>query len=141
MRVLHISETDYEGGAGLAAHALHRGLRAAGHESFFLAEVARSGDPYTRSFSGLRGWPARLYRRARALADSLPLRRYPRRLASAWSVGWLPRPASGAIGCLRPDIIHLHWISQALSARAIGALSGPVIWTHHDWGAFTGGCR
>ncbi|MDD5707191.1 MAG: glycosyltransferase, partial [Kiritimatiellae bacterium] len=65
----------------------------------------------------------------------------PRRLASAWSVGWLPRPASGAIGCLRPDIIHLHWISQALSARALWALSGPVIWTHHDWGAFTGGCR
>ncbi len=141
MRLLHISETDYEGGAGLAAHALHLALRQKGVESFFLAECARSRDPCTATISGLRGVPARILRRLRVTLDLLPLRRYPRRQPAAWSVGRLPRRVARIVARLRPGIVHLHWIGAALSVRAIGDLPGTTVWTHHDWGAFTGGCR
>ena len=141
MRILHISETDYEGGAGKAAHTLHCALRRMGGESFFLAECVQSNAPYTFSISGLRGLPAKVLRRIRSSLDLFPLRRYPLRRPAAWSVGRLPRKLPSLIRRLRPDIIHLHWISQALSIRAIGRLPGPIVWTHHDWGAFTGGCR
>ena len=141
MRILHISETDYEGGAGRAAHTLHTALRRQGIESFFLTECARTDDPWTFTFSGHRGMVAKGLRHLRATLDLLPLRRYPRRQTGAWSIGWLPRLLPPLVRRLRPDIIHLHWISQALPVQAVGRLPGPIVWTHHDWGAFTGGCR
>jgi glycosyltransferase involved in cell wall biosynthesis len=141
MRVLHISETDYEGGAGVAAHALHRELRRQGVESLFLAECVRQRDDTARSISGLYGFPAKLLRLIRSRIDALPLRRYPRRTAMAWSVGGLRRGALAAVRRWQPDLLHIHWVSQMLSVRDIGQLTGPVVWTHHDWGAFTGGCR
>ena len=141
MRVLHISETDYEGGAGMAAYALHRALRSQGVDSFFVAECCRHRDASTRSVSGLAEFPARLLRRIRGEIDALPLRRYPQRGAMAWSVGGLPRGTLRFVRRLCPDVVHLHWIDQVLSVREVGALTTPVVWTQHDWGAFTGGCR
>jgi len=141
MRILHISETDYEGGAGKAAYALHRGLCEKGVESFFLGECVQSNDPTVFSLSGLTGFPAKVLRRMRTELDQSPLRKYPRRTDAAWSVGWLPRRIPRLIEKLRPDVIHLHWISEMLPIQTIGRLPGPIVWTHHDWGAFTGGCR
>lgn len=135
MRILHISETDYEGGAGRAAHTLHTALRRQGIESFFLTECARTDEPWTFTFSGHRGMVAKGLRHLRATLDLLPLRRYPRRQTGAWSIGWLPRRLPPLVRRLRPDIIHLHWISQALPVQAVGSLPGPIVWTHHDWGA------
>jgi glycosyltransferase involved in cell wall biosynthesis len=141
MRVLHISETDYEGGAGVAAYALHQELRRQGVDSRLLAESVRHRDAATRSISGLYGFPAHLWRRVRTELDALPLRRYPQRSAMAWSVGRLNRGTLPAIRRWQPDLVHIHWVSQMLSVRDIGRLTGPLVWTHHDWGGFTGGCR
>ncbi|MFZ4396958.1 MAG: glycosyltransferase [Kiritimatiellia bacterium] len=141
MRILHISETDYEGGAGVAALALHRELCRQGADSRFLAECVRHRDDTTRSISGLYGFPARLWRRLGSELAGLPLRRYPQRIATAWSVGGVRRGTLAAVRRWQPDLVHLHWIGQAMAGREIGQLGVPVVWTHHDWGAFTGGCR
>lgn len=141
MRILHISETDYEGGAGKAAYSLHRGLRKSGVESFFLGECVQSCEEDVYSISGLRGVPAKVLRRCRTLVDQSPLRQYPSRTVEVWSVGWLPRRFPKLIEKIRPDIVHLHWISEMLPAQMIGRFDVPIVWTHHDWGVFTGGCR
>lgn len=141
MRILHISETDYEGGAGKAALAIHRGLRKEAVESFFLGECLQSSDEFVYSISGLRGVAAKVLRRSRTIIDQSRLWRYPYRETAAWSVGWLPRKTPQLIERLQPDIIHLHWISEMLPVQTIGRLPVPIVWTHHDWGAFTGGCR
>lgn len=106
MRILHISETDYEGGAGRAAHTLHTALRRQGIESFFLTECARTDDPWTFTFSGRRGMVAKGLRHLRATLDLLPLRRYPRRQTGAWSIGWLPRLLPPLVRRLRPDFLR-----------------------------------
>lgn len=141
MRILHISETDYEGGAGKAAFAIHRGLREQAVESFFLGECIQTSEEFVYSISGFRGFTAKVLRRVRTELDHSLLWKYPRRADAAWSVGWLPRRIPQMIERIRPDIIHLHWISEMLPIQAIGKLPVPIVWTHHDWGAFTGGCR
>ena len=45
---------------------------------------------------------------------------------------------------LNADIIHLHWICNFLSPRAIKRLAylgKPIVWTCHDSWPFTGGCH
>lgn len=44
----------------------------------------------------------------------------------------------------RADILHLHWVSDFLSPASLAtllALGKPVVWTLHDFRAFTGGCH
>ncbi len=141
MRILHISETDYEGGAGKAAFALHRELRKAGVDSLFLGECVQASDPNVYSISGLHGIPAKLLRRLRTIVDQGPLMGYRRRHSLPWSMGWLPRRLPSLIDQLRPDLVHLHWISEMLPIQTISRIPVPIVWTHHDWGAVTGGCR
>ncbi len=141
MRILHISETDYEGGAGKAAFALHRELRKAGVDSLFLGECVQANRPGVYSLSGWHGLPAKIIRRIRTILDQRPLRRYANRQRDAWSVGVLKRRCLPAIDAFKPDLIHLHWISEMLPFDILGRLPVPVVWTHHDWGALTGGCR
>lgn len=141
MRVLHISETDYEGGAGKVAHDTHCALRRHGVDSIFIAECVRTNDTFTHALTFRNLLLAKILRRMRATLDMLPIRSYSSRSAAAWTVGWLSRGIAHAIRHYHPDIIHLHWVSEVISTKEIGVLRGPVAWTHHDWGAFTGGCR
>lgn len=141
MRILHISETNYEGGAGKSAYALHEALRATGVDSFFLAEVLKDGDAWSRTASGLGYGSARVYRFLRSTLDLLPLKLHRRRLTSLWTVGWLPRSLTKVISAVEPDIIHVHWTSQILPIAAIKGLKVPVVITHRDWGHLTGGCK
>lgn len=46
---------------------------------------------------------------------------------------------------LAPDIVHLHnihdhWINYNLLFQYLNSIDIPIVWTHHDCWAFTGGC-
>ena len=68
-------------------------------------------------------------------------------LAAQWSLGVpealpLEWPALRASGLLEADLIHVHDITELMSARSLIWLSRrkPVIWTLHDCSPFTAGC-
>lgn len=68
-------------------------------------------------------------------------------LAAQWSLG-VPEalpiewPAVAGSGLLDADLIHVHDITELLSARSLLWLSErrPVVWTLHDYSPFTAGC-
>ena len=81
---------------------------------------------------------------ARLLArlDRAPLLVYRRRQKTPWSVGWIPSRTVDWVNAFSPDIVHLHWINGGmLSIGGIARIQRPIVWTLHDFWAFTGGCH
>lgn len=138
IRVLHLSASDLEGGAARAAFRLHTGLREAGIDSHMLVKSRKSDNAYVHQvrFSKIRNYFS--YH----LDYLLWLNRYPRREDVNFSISFWKTPVMNAIRSLKPDIIHLHWISDNfISIETIGRLNRPVVWSMHDMNPFTGGCH
>lgn len=139
MKALLLSTYDFDGGASRAAYRLHKGLTAEGISSNMLVNGKFSSDA---KIIGPKSKFAKGLNILRPELDSLPLRFYPKRLHSPWSVGWLPNDICSQITSLDPDIIHLHWVGFGfVPAATIARINKPVIWTFHDMWPFTGGCH
>jgi glycosyltransferase involved in cell wall biosynthesis len=131
LNVLHISESDGGGGAGVAAFRMHEGLRALGHRSRMLVGRRLTGSPEVRSIKRGPAWRA-ADRLTGALADALSLQYvfYPSSFAVAGDP-WF----RGA------DVVQLHNTHGSyFSHSALPSLSRrkPVVWFLHDQWAFTG---
>jgi glycosyltransferase involved in cell wall biosynthesis len=140
IRVVHLAQSDSEGGANRAAYRLHRALREAGVDSKFHAGRKLGDDPSTipvwPSVGGraVSEWVARL--------NALVLRAYPRRQQSPFS------PVRLSYGRLEPrhmanaDVVCLHWIAGALLRPAdLAQIGRPLVWRLSDLWPFTGGCH
>ncbi|HEY9609030.1 glycosyltransferase family 4 protein [Allocoleopsis sp.] len=140
MKILHLSESD-GGGAGRATFRLHQGLQRLGVDSKILVQLKYSDDrtvfsPETTlgKFSAKLKLPERL--------DALPLKGYPQRDVSDFSLEWLPTGIVSKIAKLTPDVVNLHWVCHGyLPIEAIAKFKKPLVWTLHDMWAFTGGCH
>lgn len=146
-RPVHVSTDDITGGAAVAAHRLHRGLRRTGHDSRMLVSRRRSEDPNVERFVPPNDWSSRIRRRLRRRR----IRRDHRRFEEgrpAWSEAFTDdrTPHAGDVleAIDRCDVLHLHWFAGFLDYREIrGATERgvPVVWTLHDMNPFTGGCH
>jgi glycosyltransferase involved in cell wall biosynthesis len=140
MRVVHFSETDLGGGAGIACYRLHRALLAAGVDSRLMVSRKFSADPTVQE-----AFPPRLStvrRLLRERLDRLPLVFYPQRQRTDFSPAWLNGGAWRAAGRERADLVHLHWTNLGfLGVREWARFRGPVVYTLHDMWPFTGGCH
>ncbi|WP_026735606.1 glycosyltransferase family 4 protein [Fischerella sp. PCC 9605] len=139
MKVLHISTSDTNGGAARATYRLHKGLRKIGVNSQMLVQEKSSDDktvfaPEIRLFQGIA--------RAKLTFEALPLKLYPQRAQTTFSLQWLPDTIVSKVTQIAPDIINLHWISGGfMQIETITKLQRPLVWTLHDMWAFTGGCH
>lgn len=136
MRILHLSAYDLMGGAAKAAFRLHRALVEAGEESLMLV---RRKDSDRVDVLGPKGWlqctATKLQRRAESVLVAP-------RAKDEFSVGSLPDGLERRVKALRPDIVHVHWVSHGfLKLETLARLDVPVVWTMHDMWAFTGGCH
>ncbi|MBD3409071.1 MAG: glycosyltransferase [Ignavibacteriales bacterium] len=152
MKIVHVSSQDF-GGAGRAAHRLHRGLRRLDVDSTMLVMNKGTDD---RSVLALREeggvWNATPdpTERSPVMDENwkrwLQLqRRYPNRPPGlelfSDALGGVPL---GDVPAIRDaDVVNLHWVAGMLEHRSLGeSLQGkPVVWTLHDMNAFTGGCH
>ena len=138
MKVLHLSNSDINGGAARAAYRLHQGLQGIGVTSQMLVQNKSSSDkaviaPKTRLSQSIA--------RMRVSVDVLPLKLYSQRHGS-FSTQWLPDTVIPKVEQLNPDIINLHWIREAfVQIETVSKFQQPVVWTLHDMWAFTGGCH
>ncbi len=137
MRVLHISASDYQGGAARAANRLHHGLRSIGVESAMLVRSRFTDDP---SVLAPVTRVQKLAAQVRTMVDQWPLKLYD--VDTFWSLAWAPHRISAAVRKFKPDVVHLHWICAGfLPVWALSSLRLPTVWTMHDCWPFTGGCH
>lgn len=139
MKVLLINNSDLSGGAARAAYRLHQGLQQLSVDSQMLVQQKLSHDrsvfaPTSRLESSIGN--------SRIAVDALPLKFYPQREHSTYSLQWLPERTLAKINRQTPDLINLHWIGEALlQIETIAKINRPLVWTLHDMWAFTGGCH
>jgi len=142
LKVLHINTDDGGGGAGRAAHRLHKSLLAQGVDSQMLVYTRTGGDvDNVRQVFDVQPRQRTIRQKLARRLDSLPLRfvaQHPR----DWSTGFAPNGIAQTINDLRPDILHLHWINYGyVPIGALPKIDAPLVWTFHDMWAMTGGCH
>jgi glycosyltransferase involved in cell wall biosynthesis len=140
LRILHLSQSDREGGANRAAYRIHQALRDLGVDSIFHSGRKLGDDPST-----VAAWPAIGGRRMSEMAarlNALALRAYPSRRTAPFS------PVRLSYGRLHDDllahadVVCLHWIAGAfLKPDALTHIGRPLIWRLSDLWPFTGGCH
>lgn len=141
MKILQLSTSDINGGAARAAYRLHQGLQRINVHSQMLVQAKQSDDSRvigSRTNSGIGQTVTGL----RLILDELPLKFYPNRKRTTYSLQWLPDTINAKITQLNPDVINLHWINLGyLKIETIAKFNKPIVWTLHDMWAFTGGCH
>jgi glycosyltransferase involved in cell wall biosynthesis len=139
MKSLIVNSHDIEGGAARAAYRLHQGLKSMGINSQMLVQEKLSNDPTvlapkTRLEQGIA--------RGKLTLETLPLKLYPQRDETTFSIQWLPDRIVPQLNQIAPDIINLHWINQGYAQiETLAKLKQPLVWSLHDMWAFTGGCH
>ncbi len=136
MKVLHVSYTDYIGGAGRAAYRIHKSLLDAGVDSSMLVCKSILEDCTISGGKGRRVFVRNFVRNALVF----PLSRWFRRdRFETVSINLLDSNLLRTINESDADLIHLHWVNaEMLSIRDIGLISKPVVWTFHDMWPFVG---
>lgn len=142
MKIVHITFTDFGGGAAIAAYRLHRAMLKNGVDSRML--VARKGtengketEAFDSKWDKLKIYAARVYE-SRRLAQYRPY-------TGNFSLGTGKLHAECHPWVKEADVVYLHWVNDGLlSCREIGEilkLQKPVFWFMHDMWAVTGGCH
>ena len=140
MQVVHLSESD-SGGAGRATLRLHQGLQRFGVNSQMMVQLKSSDYPTVFSPQTIPGKLTAKLKLPERL-DALPLKFYPQRDVTDFSLQWLPNKIAANVSKLAPDVVNLHWVCHGYVAiETIAKLNKPLVWTLHDMWAFTGGCH
>lgn len=136
MKVVQVSSSAQIGGAGIAAHRLHTGLRNLGADSMMLVDKALDTDPYVvipgNSYD-------KLLARVCPILDRVPgcfLRPELDRVSSSW----FPNRLLSRVKALQADILNLHWVNDGfMRIETLGSFDRPIVWTFHDMWPFAGG--
>lgn len=134
------------GGAGRAAHRLHKAFQSKGQLSTLFVRYG-GGDESIVTIAPGRG-PAVFLAEAWVRRRTVSLnRRYlelggdqnePLRLDTAPQFAQLPDCLAGR------DIVNLHWVADFVDSRNVARIANsvaPVVWTMHDMLPLSGGCH
>lgn len=140
MKILIVNTHDLRGGAARAAYRLHKALLTAGVDSQMLVQC-KTSDDYTvihmnSIFKKIRAFVA-------PTLDTQPIKKYLNRTKTQFSPACIPFSGiSDIINFMKPDIVHLHWITDGMMRiEDIAKIRVPIVWSLHDMWAFTGGCH
>lgn len=136
VRVVHFGYADLLPGAARASYRLHRALLAEGADSRMVVWRRDSDDPTVDGPGSRMGaWTARYG----PLVDYAPLRLLQPERREV-SLAWMGSGRVRRVSQLRPDVVHLHWITGGLVRPAgLAALRAyPLVWRLPDMWAFTG---
>jgi glycosyltransferase involved in cell wall biosynthesis len=138
VKTLILSNSDLEGGAAKAAYRLHKGLGAAGVDSYMLVQQKTSTDLQVLAPHGKL---ARGMSSLRPTLDLIPLY-LAGKAEKKISPAWLPDDLSRRARTQGADVVNLHAIRKgSMRLESLRVLPTPLVWTLHDMWAFTGGCH
>jgi len=162
VKILHISNYDTLGGAGIAAYRLHVALRKAGVDSWMLVRRKGSNDPTVEEVGSfdpgegcllpmagskkkkpqqpiiqqLNNCRIRFMVRARGWLGAKMTRLLS---MEGCSLNIFPTGLHKVLNASDVDVIHLHWINnEMISIKEIAKINKPLVWTLHDCWPFLG---
>ncbi len=147
MKIIHISTTDIDGGAALAAYRLHKGLQRAGHDSGMFVERKCGCDESVTAFVPPNDLVERIKRRWRRFEINRDFRSHRQSRPPGYERFSDDRTVHGAeiVSQLPPcDVVNLHAIDEFVDYQGFfSALPRrmPIVWRLADMNAFTGGCH
>jgi len=137
MKILHISESDLDGGASRAAWRIHNALNESGHDS--VMRVCRKLSD-SNLVVGQVGPFQQIARDVSSKYAFLSTRLFGRHLKEMRSSGRSLLGVENYINKSDCDVVHLHWVSRGfLSIEGIARIKKPIVWTFHDMWPFCGG--
>lgn len=144
MKIVHLSTSDWNGGAAIAANRIvnsQQNLPDLQSNLFVLSLKNKNNHIYSNNNSFLKKI-ARLYNK---FADESLIRLLTVKSRGRFTFPYLGEDVS-EIGLIKDaDIINLHWINGGFlslkSLKKISKQKKPIVWTLHDMWAFTGGCH
>lgn len=146
MSILHLSQSDTGGGAALAAYRLHTALHRLGLDSRMLVQRKYSDDSAVQALRPRMDVLSRVRRVVKrrqmqgSVARYAPTRRHYTLFTDSRTL-W-DEEVFAQIG--QPDLVHAHWTYDFVEMARLGAFTKgrvPLVWTHHDIAAVTGGCH
>jgi glycosyltransferase involved in cell wall biosynthesis len=146
LRALHISSTDYLGGASRSAWRLHEGLRRLGCDSQMFVEMKLRSDPEVKRYEPSTAPFERLARTVRGVRLEQILKKYGRSQPFERTLFFNDRTRWGADPVAQipeADVIHLHWFGGFLDYGAFFRWlpkTTSLVFTLHDMTNFSGGC-
>jgi len=145
MKVVHISTSDIDGGAAIAAYRLHLALLERGIDSKMLV-MDEKGDGLNIDIAKKGRIEKYVFSNIRKLKEKKVLDKYKnRRNPILFSTGKYGVDISDHPYVKEADVLHLHWINRGYisleSLKKLGKLNKKIIWTLHDMWVFTGGCH
>jgi glycosyltransferase involved in cell wall biosynthesis len=153
MKIVHLSTFD-NGGAGIAAHRIHRALKSIGVDSHHL--VRQKTGHYSDSAAYVEPEPEgiqKLIKKGLRITNELKLTPDLNRVDQSFLKN---KPAGFELFStpysnfkvenhpliLSADIINLHWVTEFVDYEFFfNTIKKPVVWTIHDMNLFTGGCH
>jgi glycosyltransferase involved in cell wall biosynthesis len=139
LNLLILNTFDNQGGAAIATHRLHRGLRLIGINSHMLVQSKKTDD--LNVIGSTTKW-GKTISIIRPYMDEVLNHLYRNRHKVLFSTAWLPDGLLSKVAKLNPDIVHLFWVSGGfLRIETLKNFKRPIVWTLHDMWPFTGGCH
>lgn len=138
MRILFISESDYNGGAARAMYRLNEALISAGAEVFIVAKYKTLPNNNIVRYEGSK--IEKLHHRYNNFVIRSFIKAYDPDIAGFY----YHNPFTNIMNYIKdinPDIIHIHWVTgNFIGYSLLNKIKIPVVWTFHDMRGFTGGC-
>ncbi len=135
--VVHISTSDKQGGAAIAAWRLHKGMRNLSVDSRMVSRHRSWQGPEVSTLSTPLFAAADLFHQKRVIPAQPEA-------ANLFSLSPVSLPLLDHPWIAEADVIHLHWVAQFLAPEDIASLceaGKTVFWTFHDQWPYTGGCH
>lgn len=144
MKVIHLSTSDYNGGAAIAAKRIVTAQRLFSDlDSKLLVQIKKYNDNFI--FSADTSTTKKILSNIRQFADELSIRLLSVQSRGRFTFPYFGQDISQNNLIKNADIINLHWINGGFlslnSLVKISQLNKPIVWTLHDMWVFTGGCH
>lgn len=144
MKVIHLSTSDYNGGAAIAAKRIVTAQRLFSDlDSKLLVQTKKYNDNFI--FSADTSTTKKILSNIRQVADELSIRLLSVQSRGRFTFPYFGQDISQNDLIKNADIINLHWINGGFlslnSLVKLSQLNKPIVWTLHDMWAFTGGCH
>lgn len=143
--VLHVSTSDIDGGAAIAASRLHAALKNHGFASRMAVRHRKSSDDDIMACADT-GHRRRFGERLEAIRYAFERKMTAKSVSPSlayFSDDRVPGPDLLA-ACPLTDVLNLHWVANFLDYQKFFARiprGQPLVWTLHDMAPMTGGCH
>lgn len=138
MKVLMVNTYDIRGGAARSALRVYQALKSQQVDVKLMVQNKWGDDDNILAPSGKFNKMTAELRPYLDFAITFPWHR--RRIP--FFPAYLPGNFIRRVEKIKPDLIHLNWITGGfVRLESLAELSIPIVWTLHDMWAFTGGCH